>query len=50
MTGTLYSYKSGGAPTAVAHFKPGSADIGTDGKHIFVPLMGEGEVVALALN
>ncbi|MDX8458154.1 SMP-30/gluconolactonase/LRE family protein [Mesorhizobium humile] len=50
MTGTLYSYKSGGAPTAVAHFKPGSADIGTDGKRIFVPLMGEGEVAALALN
>ncbi|CDX60936.1 Periplasmic ATP/GTP-binding protein [Mesorhizobium plurifarium] len=50
MTGTLYSYKPGGAPTAVAQFKPGSADIGTDGKNIFVPLMGEGEVVALTLD
>ncbi|TPI34718.1 ATP/GTP-binding protein [Mesorhizobium sp. B3-1-6] len=50
MTGTLYSYKPGGAPEAVAHFKPGSADIGTDGKKIFVPLMGEGEVVALSLD
>ncbi|CDX27396.1 Periplasmic ATP/GTP-binding protein [Mesorhizobium plurifarium] len=50
MTGTLYSYKPGGAPTAVAQFKPGSADIGTDGQHIFVPLMGEGEVVALTLD
>ncbi|TPI58472.1 ATP/GTP-binding protein [Mesorhizobium sp. B3-1-3] len=50
MTGTLYSYETGGAPEAVAHFKPGSADIGTDGKKIFVPLMGEGEVVALSLD
>ena len=50
MTGTLYRYKAGGAPEAVAHFKPGSADIGTDGKHIFVPLMGEGEVAALCLD
>ncbi|MBZ9822247.1 SMP-30/gluconolactonase/LRE family protein [Mesorhizobium sp. CA4] len=50
MTGTLYSYKPGGAPTVVATFKPGSADIGTDGERIFVPLMGEGEVVALSLD
>ncbi|MDX8456297.1 ATP/GTP-binding protein [Mesorhizobium sp. VK9D] len=50
MTGTLYSYKPGGAPQAVASFKPGSADIGTDGKRIFVPLMGEGEIVALSLD
>ena len=48
MTGTLYSYKPGGTPEAVMQFKPGSADIGTDGKKIFVPLMGEGEVVAVA--
>ncbi|MDG4878467.1 ATP/GTP-binding protein [Mesorhizobium sp. WSM4935] len=50
MTGTLYSYKAGGAPEAVAQFKPGSADIGTDGKHIFVPLMGEGEIVAIKID
>ncbi|MEI9406500.1 ATP/GTP-binding protein [Mesorhizobium argentiipisi] len=51
MTGTLYSYKPGGAPTVVATFKPGSADIGTDGKAtIYVPLMGEGEVTALSLD
>ncbi|TPJ25534.1 SMP-30/gluconolactonase/LRE family protein [Mesorhizobium sp. B2-7-2] len=50
MTGTLYGYKRGGAPTAIAQFKPGSADIGTDGRRIFVPLMGEGEVVALSLD
>ncbi|WFP63696.1 ATP/GTP-binding protein [Mesorhizobium sp. WSM4904] len=51
MTGTLYSYKAGGAPTAVAQFKPGSADIGTDGNStIYVPLMNEGAVAALSLD
>lgn len=51
MTGTLYRYKAGGTPGAVATFKPGSADIGTDGKSIiYVPLMNEGDVVALALD
>ncbi|TPN47014.1 MULTISPECIES: SMP-30/gluconolactonase/LRE family protein [unclassified Mesorhizobium] len=51
MTGTLYRYRAGSAPEAVAHFKPGSADIGTDGKSIlYVPLMNEGEVVALKLD
>lgn len=50
MTGTLYSYKPGGKPEAVMRFKPGSADIGTDGEKIFVPLMGKGEVVALAMD
>ncbi|WP_027161236.1 ATP/GTP-binding protein [Mesorhizobium sp. WSM1293] len=51
MTGTLYRYHAGGAPEVVAQFKPGSADIGTDGKSIlYVPLMNEGEVVALKLD
>ncbi|TIO04760.1 MAG: ATP/GTP-binding protein [Mesorhizobium sp.] len=50
MTGTLYRYKAGGPPQAVASFKPGSADIGTDGSRIFVPLMNEGEVAALPLD
>lgn len=51
MTGTLYRYRDGGTPEAVAHFKPGSADIGTDSKStIFVPLMNEGEVAALTLD
>ncbi|MER9438335.1 ATP/GTP-binding protein [Mesorhizobium sp. M0239] len=51
MTGTLYRYQAGGAPEALAHFKPGSADIGTDGKSIlYVPLMNEGEVAALKLD
>jgi sugar lactone lactonase YvrE len=51
MTGTLYRYKAGGTPEAVAHFKPGSADIGTEGKSIlYVPLMNEGEVAALKLD
>ncbi|MBZ9975606.1 SMP-30/gluconolactonase/LRE family protein [Mesorhizobium sp. BR-1-1-10] len=51
MTGTLYRYRTGGGPEAVAHFKPGSADIGTDGKSIlYVPLMNEGEVAALKIE
>ncbi|MBB6409805.1 SMP-30/gluconolactonase/LRE family protein [Mesorhizobium sangaii] len=51
MTGTLYRYRAGAAPETLAHFKPGSADIGTDGKStIFVPLMNEGEVAALTLD
>ena len=51
MTGTLDRYKAGGRPEAVADFKPGSADIGTDGKSIlYVPLMNEGEVAALKLD
>ncbi|MDX8501255.1 ATP/GTP-binding protein [Mesorhizobium sp. VK4C] len=50
MTGTLYRYRAGGKPEIVATFKPGSADIGTDGKHIIVPLMNEGEVAALKID
>ena len=50
MTGTLYRYHAGGKPEVVATFKPGSADIGTDGERIFVPLMNEGQVAALSLD
>jgi sugar lactone lactonase YvrE len=50
MTGTLYRYKAGGAPEIVAQFKPGSADIGTDGTRIFVPLMNEGEIAAVSFD
>jgi sugar lactone lactonase YvrE len=50
MTGTLYRYKDGGAPEIVAQFKPGSADIGTDGTRIFVPLMNEGEIAAVTFG
>lgn len=51
MTGTLYRYKAGGAPQAIATFKPGSADIGTDGNStIYVPLMNEGAVAALKID
>lgn len=50
MTGTLYRYKVGGAPQVVAQFKPGSADIGTDGTRIFVPLMNEGEIAAVSFD
>ncbi|TKB19745.1 MAG: ATP/GTP-binding protein [Mesorhizobium sp.] len=50
MTGTLYRYRAGGKPEAIVTFKPGSADIGTDGEKIFVPLMGEGAVAALKID
>ena len=51
MTGTLYRYKGGGAPEAIAAFKPGSADIGTDGNStIYVPLMIEGAIAALKID
>ncbi|RWA60704.1 ATP/GTP-binding protein [Mesorhizobium sp.] len=51
MTGTLYSHRAGGKPEVVASFKPGSADIGTDGSStIYVPLMNEGEVTALKID
>ena len=50
MTGTLYRYKDDGAPEIVAQFKPGSADIGTDGTRIFVPLMNEGEIAAVSFD
>ncbi|MGX5848257.1 SMP-30/gluconolactonase/LRE family protein [Mesorhizobium sp. PL10] len=51
MTGTLYRYKVGGTPEAEVLFKPGSADIGTDGASaIYVPLMNEGEIAAMSLD
>jgi hypothetical protein len=46
MAGTLYRYADGKVEK-LAVLKPGSADIGTDGATIFVPMMNEGEVVAL---
>ncbi|TIO74227.1 MAG: ATP/GTP-binding protein [Mesorhizobium sp.] len=51
MTGTLYRYHAGGAPEAIVTFKPGSADIGTDGNStLYVPLMNEGAVAALKID
>lgn len=46
MAGTLYRYADGKVEK-LAVLKSGSADIGTDGATIFVPMMNEGEVVAL---
>ena len=47
MSGVVYSYVPGSAPTAIATLKLGSADIGSDGTSLYVPLMMEGEVVKL---
>lgn len=48
--GLLYRYTPGNAVEEFATLKPGSADIGTNGSMIFVPMMHEGEVVALTLT
>lgn len=47
LKGTLYRIPEGQAPKAVAQFKPGSADIGSDEDTIYVPMMNEGELRAL---
>jgi sugar lactone lactonase YvrE len=46
LAGALYRY-GGGKVEKLAMLKPGSADIGTDGTTIFVPMMNEGEVIAM---
>lgn len=46
MAGGLYRYKPGAPVEKLDKLKPGSADIGTDGKTIFIPMMNEGEVIA----
>lgn len=47
MSGTVFSYVPGSVPMAIATLKMGSADIGSDGTSLYVPLMMEGEVVKL---
>jgi sugar lactone lactonase YvrE len=48
IAGILYRYEEGGQPEKFATLKTGSADLGTDGKTLFVPMWNEGEVVALS--
>jgi sugar lactone lactonase YvrE len=50
MAGILYRYSPGKSVIKIATLKPGSADIDTDGKTVFVPMMMEGEVVAISLE
>jgi sugar lactone lactonase YvrE len=49
LKGTLFHVPNDQASEAVAQFKPGSADIGSDEDTIYVPMMNEGEVHALKL-
>ncbi|MEJ2116950.1 MAG: ATP/GTP-binding protein, partial [Alphaproteobacteria bacterium] len=47
IAGVVWRCPSGKAPEKAATLKPGSADLGTDGAKLFIPMMNEGEVVAL---
>lgn len=48
--GTIYQIAPGAAPKSVAQLVMGSADIGTDGTAVYVPMMMEGELVKLTLE
>lgn len=48
--GTIISFTPGSAPEVISTLAMGSADIGTDGEAIFVPMMMEGELVKLTLQ
>lgn len=50
IAGLVWRCSPGKAPEKIAVLKPGSADLGTDGKTLFVPMMSEGEVVALPVR
>jgi hypothetical protein len=45
--GKLYRLEPGGTPTEVTTLAMGSADIGSDGTSVFVPMMMEGELVKI---
>ncbi|MGE3364368.1 MAG: SMP-30/gluconolactonase/LRE family protein [Rhizobiaceae bacterium] len=47
MGGKLFKFTGGASPEVAIGVKIGAADIGTDGKTIFVPMMNDGEVVAI---
>lgn len=48
--GVIYRVSADSAAEAIATLALGSADIGTDGTAIFVPMMMEGELVKLSLD
>jgi sugar lactone lactonase YvrE len=50
MAGVVWRCAPGKAPEKFATLKPGSADLGTDGKTLFIPMMMEGEVVAMPVR
>ena len=45
MSGKIFRLEPGGTPTEVTTLAMGSADIGSDGTSVFVPMMMEGELV-----
>lgn len=48
--GAIFAVTPGEAPETLATLVMGSADIGSDGEAIFVPMMMEGELVKLSLD
>ncbi len=50
LAGILWSYQPGQAPKNLSTLKQGSADIGTDGTLLFIPMMNEGEVIARSMR
>jgi sugar lactone lactonase YvrE len=50
IAGILWRCAPGKAPERMASLKAGSADLGTDGTVLYVPMMNEGEVVALPVH
>lgn len=50
IAGKVYRVPEGGSPEEYASLRAGSADLGTDGSNLFIPMMMEGEVVSLAVK
>lgn len=48
--GALYEIVEGQSPRLAAQFKPGDVDIGSNDDTIFVPMMYEGELLAVKVN
>ncbi len=46
LAGLVWRYRPGSAPEKIKSLKAGSADLGSDGTTLFVPMMNEGEVLA----
>jgi hypothetical protein len=50
IAGVLYRVSEGSEPESYATLATGSADLGTDGRTLFVPMMMDGEVVAIGVE
>lgn len=50
LKGALYEIVEGQSPRIVAQFKPGDVDIGSGDDTIYVPMMNEGDLLAVKVN